>query len=79
MDSKGCLLERGKYNIDCRDIPLGIIEEVKTPNYVWWLLGISLEMHPHWLRCFSWKSHLFFFSLKSGRVIFKHQTGEAEL
>jgi hypothetical protein len=36
-------------------------------------------MNPSWVRCFSWHNQIYYLSLKSGRVIYKHSNEGEDL
>lgn len=78
MNTKGCILEKVKYCLDCHDLPLGFFELEDKGSYISKILNISRPMHPSWLRCFSWNSQIYYFSLKSGRIIFNYLTNSKE-
>ena len=36
---------------------------------------MSHELSPWWLRCFAWQNQLYFFSLKTGRIVHRNEVG----
>ena len=36
-------------------------------------------MNSWWLRCFCWQNHIYFISLRTGKVIYRHEVGKESI
>ena len=40
------------------------------------VLSLSHQMDPWWLQCFSWQNQVYFISLKTGNILYRHQADD---
>lgn len=63
---------KSNHSLNFKDFPLGFFDFSTKERFLEKILKMSLKMTPDWVRCFSWHNHIYYLSLKSGRIIYKY-------